>query len=417
VNYFEDPAPGDYRRWAIFFVGSTNFVLSMYVRVSTTVISGFLATDLELTSSHLADISAAFYYSFALSQLPLGFAINRFGPRATAALLSVAAMGGAVVFAQAGSYLELVVARVMLGIGMSGNLMVLLVLFSAWFPANRFAFLSGTVVSVGVLGNLLAATPLAILSEAVGWRGSFWVFAVVEAVVGTLFVVVAKNSPKTLQDKKSMPKRSSLKEFVHFVTTYSYWAVSYSSFVRYGFFAALQSLWIGPYLTLGLGFGEIEAANGLLFMGIGYMVALPISGYLSDRVARSRKMVVLPALAGFSLMCLAIGFVARPSSFWFIALCLFVLGFFAAPGQIIYAHIKELVPEKLASQAMTAVNLFTVLGAAAMTQLIGLVMPSHPSEISSAYDFLGMWLIGGAALGLACLLYIRVPESSAVKSV
>lgn len=388
----------------------------MFARVSTTVISGSLSSDLELTSSHLADISAAFYYSFALSQLPLGFAINRFGPRATAAILSVTALGGAVVFAQAGSYVELVVARVMLGIGMSGNLMVLLALFSAWFPANRFAFLSGTVVSVGVMGNLLAATPLAILSQAVGWRGSFWVFAAVEAVVGSLFVVVARNSPKSRETKKSSPKPSSLKDFVHFVATYSYWAVSYSSFVRYGFFAALQSLWIAPYLTLGLGLGEIEAANGLLAMGIGYMVALPISGYLSDRVARSRKSVVLPALAGFSLMCLAIGFLGKPASFWVIALCLFILGFFAAPGQIMYAHIKELVPEKLASQAMTAVNLFTVLGAAAMTQLIGLVMPPHPAQIISVHDFLGMWLIGGVALGLACLFYIRVPESSAFKS-
>jgi MFS family permease len=416
VNYFEDPAPASYRRWAIFFVGSINFVLSMFARVSTTVISGALSQDLELTSSHLADISAAFYYSFALSQLPLGFALNRFGPRASAAILAATALGGAVLFAQANSYLELVVARVMLGIGMSGNLMVLLALFGVWFPANRFAFLSGTVVSVGVLGNLLAATPLAILSQEMGWRGSFWIFAAVEAFIGTLFVVVARSSPKSPAVKRHQQTHASLKDFLYFITTYSYWAVSYSSFVRYGFFAALQGLWIAPYLSLGLGMGEIEAANGLLSMGLGYMVSLPISGFLSDRVVRSRKKVVLPALAGFSLMCLAIGFFGKPSSFWFMAVCLFFLGFFAAPGQIMYAHIKELVPGRLTSQAMTAVNLFTVLGAAAMTQVIGLVLPSHPGEIASPSDFTGMWLVGALSLGAACLFYLRVPESAVFKS-
>ncbi|MDQ1239382.1 MAG: hypothetical protein QG577_1568, partial [Thermodesulfobacteriota bacterium] len=106
----------------------------------------------------------------------------------------------------------------------------------------------------------------------------------------------------------------------------------------------------------------------------------------------------------------------KPSSFWFMAVCLFFLGFFAAPGQIMYAHIKELVPGRLASQAMTAVNLFTVLGAAAMTQVIGLVLPSHPGEIASPSDFIGMWLIGALSLGAACLFYLRVPESAVFKS-
>jgi MFS family permease len=416
LDYGQDPAPGSSRRWAIFFIGSANFVLSMFTRVSTTVISVPLGDEMGLTSSQLAGVAAAFYYAFAFSQIPLGVALRRIGPRLSAAALVCIGLAGTIFFSIAATYSGLVVARILMGIGMSGNLMIVLALLAAWFPANRFASLSGTVVSVGVLGNLLAATPLALLSQSIGWRGSFYVVAMAQAVVGFVFVLTARDSPTMAYTLLSRDHGTSSRNFGHFFLTYSYWAISFSSFVRYGYFAALQGLWIMPYLAFGLGLGEIESANALLAMGLGYMVSLPISGVLSDRVVKSRKWVVLATLVGFCLLCVVMDVWGHVLVGWGIVLVLFLLGMFAGPGQIMYAHIKELVSPEFTSQAITAVNLFTVLGAAAMTQVIGLVMPSQPSNLNAALNFSPMWLVGIVALALACVFYIRVPESAMFKT-
>ncbi|MGB9617142.1 MAG: MFS transporter, partial [Desulfomonilaceae bacterium] len=161
--------------------------------------------------------------------------------------------------------------------------------------------------------------------------------------------------------------------------------------------------------------GEIESANALLAMGVGYMCSLPVSGILSDRIVRSRKWVVLAALAGFCMACVVMELWGAVMSSWGIVAALFALGAFAGPGQIMYAHIKELVSPEFTSQALTAVNLFTVLGAAAMTQLIGLVIPSQPSSLNASLNFSPMWSVGIVALGLACASYLVVPESRLFK--
>ena len=195
TEYFVDPAPGSSRRWAIFAIGSLNFVLSMFYRVSTAVISPALVNDLGLSSGQLSDLSAVFFYAFAASQIPIGVALDRVGSRITMAILACAAVSGTLIFALGQTFPHLLIGRILLGIGMGGNLMVLLALLAAWFPVNRFAFLSGVAVSIGAMGNLLAATPLALLSLWIGWRGSFLVFAAANTVIVAALVLVIRKPP------------------------------------------------------------------------------------------------------------------------------------------------------------------------------------------------------------------------------
>ena len=411
---FTDPAPASVRRWVIFGVGSLNFVLSMFYRVSVAVISPTLVHEMGFTSGQLGNLSAVFFYAFALSQTPVGMALDRFGCRKTMAFLGVVGLGGAVLFALGTTPTTLILARVLLGIGMSGNFMVVLTLLSVWFPVNRFGLLSGLVVSVGVVGNLVAATPLAFLNLQFGWRESFLIFAVVDFISVVSFVYVIKDTPPgyEVSVRKTESIFSGLSRILHM---YSYWAISLASFVRYGYFAALQGLWAGPFLTYGLGMGEIAASNGLLFLGLGYMVGLPLSGTLSDRVLRSRKKVALSSLVALCLLTVLALRCSPDTSPWLVYLTFFGLGLSAAPGQILYAHMKELLPAFMVAQALTAVNLFTMLGGGVMTHIIGSAIGSDPASLSGPQDFRGLWYVGTAALVIVGALYSMVPDSAVLK--
>jgi MFS family permease len=413
MSEFWDPAPGSRRRWAILAIASINFVVSMFYRGSIAVISPALVRDLGLSSSQLGDLSAVFYYAFAACQIPVGIALDRVGARATVAVLSLAGVGGAVLFAVGQSPEHLVVARALLGIGMSGNLMVVLTLLVAWFPVDRFAFLSGMVVCIGVLGNLLAATPLALLNLAVGWRASFRIFAEVNAVVVILFLLLVKERPPG-HSALSWRPRSLASGLRQLVGMYSYWAISYASFVRFGYFAALQSLWAAPFLIYGLGWGEVAAGNGLLSMAVGYMVGLPFCGYASDRLLRSRKWTVLPAFACFAAIALSGAWLTPATAYWMVLAAFFGLGFMSAPGQILYAHMKELMPQAMVAQGLTSVNLFTSLGAGVMTHVLAWLVGGEPSSLLGPTAFEWFWYVGALTLGTACVVYGLVPESGAL---
>lgn len=414
MTSLRDPAPHSMRRWAIFVVGSINFVISMFYRVSTAVISPSLVHDLGFTSSQLSDLSAVFFYAFAFSQLPMGMALDRYGTRRTLLVLSVFGITGAILFSIGETPNHLIVARTLLGIGVSGNLMVLLTLFAAWFPVNRFGFLTGLVVSIGVLGNLLAATPLALMNHWIGWRSSFLVFALVNAAVVIVFLLIARERPPG-----SSPKAIGTGEMQNglysLFRSYGYWAISLCSFVRYGYFAALQGLWIAPFLIYGLGFSEIAAGNALFVMGLGYMIALPLGGSLSDLVLRSRRQVVILSMSLMCLFTFSIALWTKPVPMWLVMTTMFGLGFCSAPGNIAYAHMKELLPPEMVARALTAVNLFTVLGAGVITHILGIAVGPEPAELTCPEDFRALWLIGGFSIALVVAVYYPVQDSNVLK--
>ncbi len=412
---FEDPAPGSSRRWVILVIGSLNFVLSMFYRVSVAVISPALIREMDMTSGQLSDLSAAFYYAFAAGQIPLGIAIDRFGPRRSMCVLAVAAIAGAVFFAVGETPGHLIAARALLGIGMSGNMMVLLALVAVWFPVDRFASLSGMAIAVGALGNLLAATPLALLSLTVGWRGCFLIFAAINLVVVVTYILVIRDHPDGTYRVRTTPE-PLLRGFVSLTRMFSFWAISVSNFVRYGFFAALQSLWLGPFLVFGMGRSEVEAGNALLFVGIGYMAGLPLWGSISDGVLKSRKKVVLPTMVVFCLVTFSFLLWDSTVPSFLVMAVFFLLGFLAAPGQILYAHIKELVPPSMVARAMTSVNLFTILGVGAMIHFLGFFLGDNPASLKGLDGYRLLWYVGGISIAVVCVLYSFVPDTCAKDS-
>lgn len=413
MTSLKDPAPYSVRRWAIFVVGSINFMISMFYRVSTAVISPSLVQDLGFTSGQLSDLSAVFFYAFAFSQIPMGVALDRYGTRITLFVLSIFGVSGAILFSIGETPNHLIVARTLLGIGVSGNLMVLLTLFAEWFPVNRFGFLTGMVVSIGVLGNLLAATPLALMNHWIGWRSSFLIFALVDAAIVIIFLLIARERPAGSQ--KAMRSDEMPNGLYSLIRTYGYWAISLCSFVRYGYFAALQGLWIAPFLIYGLGLTEIAAGNALFVMGLGYMIALPLGGSLSDLVLRSRRQVVILSMSLMCLLTFSIALWTKNVPMWLVMATMFGLGFSSAPGNIAYAHMKELLPPEMAARALTAVNLFTVLGAGVITHILGIAVGPEPAKLTCPEDFRALWLIGGFSIALVVAVYYPVQDSNVLK--
>lgn len=404
-----DPAPGSKRRYAILGITSLGFLLSLFYRVSVAVISPQLSSDLGLSPVELGDLAAAFFYAFAASQIPLGFIMDRLGSRMVMTVLGLVGVAGAVLFGLAQNGTQALWGRILLGLGMGCNLMGTFTLLAAWFPVDRFALLSGVVSGLGTLGNLMAATPLAMAAQWLGWRGSFLAVAGINFLQVVILFLVVRDYPggkRPAEVGKAGPSGKSRSLF----TTYYFWAISLSTFVRYGFFVALQGLWVAPFLIYGLGFDPIEAGNALFLMGVGLMMGMPICGRLSDRWLGTRRGIVWPSLTGFALLVLCMSFWPKGISLWLVYVFFFCLGFVSGPGQIMYAHIKELVPPSMIARAMTGINLFTMLGAAAFTQILGMVISSDPTSMRGPEGFAPAWYLGAGALGLAAFLYFWTPE-------
>ena len=405
------------RRWVIFFLACFLFVLSQFYRASVAVISPDLIRDLGLDTRGLSLVSAAFFYAFAVMQIPIAIYLDRIGPRITMSVLTLVAVAGALLFAMGESLGALAVGRALLGLGMACNLMGTLKLITLWFGPLRFATLASLVVSVGTAGNIAAATPLVVMVGALGWRTTFLVFAAINFLLAVLFFLVVRDRPEPATGTSETQKVSARPEKLlagvrALFAEKDYWIISLGTFCRYGIFAAVQALWAGPYLMKVLGVSPVTAGNLLFLMSIGIIVGSPMCGWLSDIVIGSRKKVVISGLLGMLAVLVVFARLDAGVGFLPLALFFFGFGFFASPGQIMYAHIKERMPIELAGTAMTGINFFTMTGVAVFLQGLGSAMQRfYPEASLGANAFRGAFYFCAGCLLVTALLYLLTRET------
>src|ERR1041384_5926475 len=166
--------PFPYRRGLIIVATmATAYVASHFFRASNVTIGLDLMRDLSIGPEALGALTGAFFFGFASMQIPCGFLFDHFGPRRTVAGMLIVATIGGIVFTLAPGWPVLLTGRVLMGCGFGVMLIGSMVGITRWFAPDRFSTATAVVMSIGLLGNLLATTPLAWASQAIGWRAGF----------------------------------------------------------------------------------------------------------------------------------------------------------------------------------------------------------------------------------------------------
>jgi sugar phosphate permease len=390
------------------------FVCSQFYRVANAVVAPALERDLGLGSEALGTLSAAFFYAFAAAQLPLALALDRLGARACMAGLSLVGAAGAAVFAGAEGRAAATVGEVLLGVGMAGNLVGSMKLVGEWFSDREFATVAGAFASLGALGNVLATTPLALLLAAIGWRRAFMATAAVTAVLAMAFLALVRDRPGTARTPATEGGEShALRALGRLASSPDYWLISFGAFCRYGAFVSIQALWAGLYLVEVVGLTPLQAANLILLLNAAFVVGAPLGGWISDRLLSSRKKLVLLALAGTGAAELALAMAGASPPVWLVALMLAALGAVSSFGQVVWPHIRGLVPARMAGMAMSGVNFFNMLGAAAFLHGTGWVLDrwAGPGGARGPDAYRAAFLASAAMVGVALVLYSRARDA------
>lgn len=382
------------RPWLIFILCSLHLLISQLYRTTNAVLAPWLLDDLRLDTEGLGLLSAGFFYAFSLTQIPISMFLDKLGAKRLMIGLSFVGMAGAVLFSMAHGLAMGLAGRLLLGVGMACNLMGPLKLLTEWFPPSRFATVSGLLYAIGTLGNIVAATPLVLMVEQLGWRLSFQAIIALHLLLTlALFGVVQdrpleKGSPP-LPGKGGSPFRS----LGILLRSKDYWIISAGTFVRYGTHAALQTLWAGPLLMEALRFPPVQAGNILLAMNIGLILGGPLWGAVSDRAFKTPKWVVAGGLLLLALITSGLRALPPGTGALVAGAVFFSFGIASASGMHVYAHIKALVPKEMAGAAMSGTNFFTMMGPAVFLQGLGIAMQSLYPEASRGPDAFGTALL------------------------
>ena len=392
----------------IFLILALLFNLSMFYRVSSGVIAPKLIADLHLDAEALGVLGGAFFYSFALLQIPMGPLLDRVGPHIIMPVCSLIGALGSIVFGLAPSYGTAVSGRILMGVGMASMLMGAFKVFTLAFRKESFSTLVGLFMSAGTVGNMLAASPLAYLTEMIGWRMTFVWTGAVTGLLGVVALFLLKPLSAGIGGPLETGRHISFRESARLILgSLSFWQISAASFFRYGTFVSLQAVWLGLYLMQIKGFTPVQAGNVLIALAIGNAVGGPLGGRAIDGTRLTEKQV---AFGGLALYCLSLLLL---TGIWewqqleaYLAIA-FSLGFFHAVGTLLHAHAKVLYPLSIAGTAMAWVNFCVMAGAAILTTAFGRLIELFPRTGTSypptAYHF--CFLVGFVVVAASVVFY------------
>jgi len=388
--------------------------LSQFFRVSNGVIGPEVMRDLAMTPQALGYAGAAFFVALAVMQVPVGLLFDRIGPRRTVAWLSVLAVAGALLNAAAGSATQLYLARFVTGVGCAASFMAAVLLASRWFPPRRYTAILGVIFAASNLGTLLGSTPLAAVTEWIGWRAAFVGAAVLAGAAGLgVLALVRDHPPGAGPAPRTAPAlREVLAGLAQVLRTPGLPRVFVMHLFVYASMVTVLGVWAGPYLNDVHGLDPVARGNVHLLMGAAQVLGILCVGPL-DGILDSRKKVVVPGVALTVTLLAALALVPDPPA-WLATTLLVAVCFVTSYGIVVVAHGRSLFPDHLAGRGVTTVNLSQAIGTALLPAATGALVGAFPVTASGAVPEAGYRLAFGfmAALLAACVLVYRgAPDS------
>ena len=382
---------------------TVGYVFSQFYRAFLAVLAPVLGQELAAGPGDLALSSGLWFITFAAMQLPVGWALDHFGPRRTVAvLLGLGGGGGAALFAMAQTPMHLHLAMALLGVGCAPVLMGAYYIFAREYRPTTFGALAGLMIGVGSLGNILGAAPLVWVIETLGWRMTLWLLAGATVVVSGLIGLILRDPARLGSDH---PKGS----IGDVLRLRALWFILPIFFFSYAAPMAIRGLWAAPYLDQVFGASEQTIGRATLVIGLAMILGNFLIGAATRIVGSIRRTVQIFIAVELMLMTVL---VLYPSSGLVAATVLLsLIGFSGAAYALLMAHGRSFLPAHLVGRGVTFLNMFSMGGVGVMQFASRPVYQTASAAYPPAQAFAMLFLFFLIPLVIGYILYFLTPEA------
>ena len=292
-----DPPGRDGRpnRWSALLICSTAYFLVCFHKVTPAVMVDELMAEFGGSPAIIGILSSVYFYSYMVMQIPIGFMADRMNPMRMVGYGTILAGLGSVLFGFSRDFTNAMLARALTGIGVSGVLVPSCKVLGLAF-GDRFMMANGALMAIGSLGSIVAASPLAMLIEAFGWRSAFFLAAGLSAAAGLVCFVPM---PGRENGRECEPREAAdVPSLLRLVP--SALLPAFISFFKYGPFVAYQGLWGVPFLMGVHGVGKVEAGEVMVLLSVSTVIACMGVGVLTGRLKLKPRTIDIAAASLFT---------------------------------------------------------------------------------------------------------------------
>jgi MFS family permease len=390
--------------WTVVLTASLFFFyefiqLNMFNAIAVDLMQAF-----QVDATQLGNLSAMYFYANAIFLFPAGMLLDRFSTKKLIVAAVATSTIGTFIFAVAESYSVAAFGRFLEGCGAAFCFLSCIRIATRWFPPSKMAFVTGIIVTVAMLGGLVAQTPFAILSHYVGWRHAVLMNAVLGVIILSAIFLIVEDRPPNSQDEAAQDK-AALQSLgfwrsirLVLLNPYNWLGGIYTSLMNLPVFL-LGALWGINYLVQVHQITAVQASYATTMFFLGVIFGSPAFGWFSDHIGRR----VLPMLIGaiVSLVVILILMFVPDLSLTSLIALFFLIGFVTSSQVLSYPTIAELNPIALTSTAVSVDSVLIMTSGAIFQPFFGWVMAMHWDHTMvnnaphyAASDFLNaMWIM------------------------
>lgn len=405
------------RRWWIGILLGSGILVNYFDRINLSVAGPQLQQAFNLDAAQLGWLFSAFFWSYAVVQIPVGLILDRFGVTPIGRIGGFLWSCGTGVTALAGGFGGILAARVLLGVAEApafpGNSKAT----GYWFPRNERALATSIFDAAAKFSNVIGAPMVAVTILYFGWRGAFWSTAVLSFLYFLAFTAFYRDPSAdrhlTEQERdyiragggapEGASSGSATEMLGYLLLSRKVWGLTIG-FAAYGYSFYLFLTWLPGYLERELHMSLLKSAG---FITIPWIVAtitdLVVGGWLIDHLitrgyneTRVRKTVlVLGMLTGLAVF----GAVFTTDAVWAIVWISIALGGLAAAAPVGWSIPSLIAPKGGTGTIGGIMNFFNNLMGGAAPIATGYI-------VSLTGSFSGAFLIAGVVLLIGIFAYV-----------
>ena len=383
------------------------FALGQFHRASGSVFTPILMDRFSLSATVISGLVSVMFLAAVLTQLPLGAALDRYGPRRMMCLSVVVVALGTALFATGESYETLFAARIIIGFG-SASLGAAIHVLVAWtFPRREFGYVNGMIITLGSSGGILGTYPLALALSHHDWALVFGFASVVALLLGVVIFRTVPVAPLHRQEEAQPQQPGGYLTLLREAEVRKILALGLVTFAP---MTTITGIWGGPFLQDVMGFSAENSGAVLLVLFAGSIVAAFLFGQLDRRTSRRKAMIMMAASS--STVCLTL-LALLPSPGRIVTVALLMVVIFCQTFYIpLAAHMRKVVPFQMVGRASILLSLIGVAAIPAMQTGFGAILDlARTAGFGVAEQFRFSFGAMAIAMAICIAIYSRAREA------
>jgi predicted MFS family arabinose efflux permease len=401
------------------------YAYQMTLRVLPSVLMLPIMQKFDMDAQQFGILASFYYFGYALSQIPVGIALDRFPPKLVITIcLSLCSLGVlclAITEIKAIAYLG----RFLVGSGSVAGILGAVKTIDQLYP-DKTSIMLGFTVLIGVTGAYYGGQPVHELLQYMSMEYTLYYIAAA-GIALALVIIISYSTPgpdNSRGNESSSPDEkhelSTLNALVHILKDKRIWLSGLFGGLMVGPLEGFADVWGANYLRQihGLDPARANSAIVLIFLGLG--IGSPIIGSIIEKY---KNYATLTALYGWGMIVtLLLLFSVNNLSYTAICALHFITGMLCAYQVILFGIAGKFAPNRLVALSTSVINMFIMIFGIFYHIIIGTVLGKwfEPVEAGNALSYsAGAYhsafavIIIGLLLGVFGFVWLRKSLSEA----